>query len=129
MGGGSSNHQKVEDELMTIFLTESPQNYGSQHRFQLSNTLKNCKTSHVKKKKERINIYNNKKNYRKEACGREKIRGEYIKWGFLHPRNSNTNGKSWMDYEKYVCFFCHRLFFFTCNFLVCSSETALFVTA
>jgi len=38
--GGSSNHQEVEDELMTIFLTESPQNYGSQHRFQLSNILK-----------------------------------------------------------------------------------------
>jgi hypothetical protein len=48
-GGESSNHQKVEDELMTTFLTESPQNYGSQHRFQLSNIMKNCKISHVKK--------------------------------------------------------------------------------
>lgn len=76
----------------------------------------------------KINIYNNKKNYRKEAYGREKEKGEYIKWGFLHLKNSNTNGKSWMDYEKYVCFFCH-LAFFTCNFLVCLSETALFVTS
>lgn len=79
-------------------------------------------------RKKKINIYDNKKNYRKETCAREKERGEYIKWGFLHLRNSNTNGKSWMDYEKYVCVFCHPAFF-PCNFLVCSSETALFVTA
>jgi len=63
---------------------------------------------HVKKI---INIYNNKKNYRKEACGREKERGEYMKWGFLHLKNSNTNGKSWMDYEKYVCFLSSLLFY------------------
>ena len=126
-GGESNNNQKVEDELTTLFLTKSPQNYGSQHRFQLSNILKDCKTCHVKKII--INIYNNKKNYRKEACGREKESGEYMKWGFLHLKNSNTNGKSWMDYEKYVRAFCHLVFFFTCDFLVCLSETELFLTA
>jgi hypothetical protein len=77
-GGESSNHQKVEDELMTIFLTESLQNYGSQHRFQLSNVPKNRKTCHVKKV---INIYTNKTNYAKEACGREKKKRGVYKMG------------------------------------------------